>query len=88
VAEKEIPLFGGEFDQAAMLEAAAAAEKAKAEADATRDYVLENFRRLMNREIPVEILSVQNLPSHNCLIVNDLLLLSYREAEAILRSLP
>ncbi len=57
---------------------------AKVKAAETMAYVLEHFRKLIGKTMPLEILSVQNLPSHSCLIVNDVVLLSYREAEQML----
>ncbi len=68
----------------AIIELELAAAKAKAEAEATKAYVLEHFRELIGKTMPLEILGVQNLPSHSCLIVNDTLLLSYVEAEQLL----
>lgn len=71
----------------AVFEQVAAAERAKEEADAVRAFVLPRAHELKGHTIPVEILSVQVLPSHNCLIVNDLLLLSFVEAKALLEQL-
>lgn len=68
-------------------EAKEEAQAAKMRAEETRAYVLPRFGRLRGLEIPVEITSIQNLPGHSCLIVNDLLLLSYVEAEQILRGI-
>lgn len=80
-------IVGGEISAEAMDEAKIAAEKAKADAEATREYVLEHVAALRGKIIPVEISSVQNLPGHSCLIVNDHLLLSYREAEDLIKTL-
>lgn len=71
----------------AMEEARAAAVEAKRQADETRDYVLERFRQLIGCTIPVEILTIQNLPGHSCLILNDLLLFSYVEAKELIEQL-
>lgn len=76
-----------ELEDDAIQETHEAAVKAKQEADETRAYVLERFRKLLGCDLPVEITSVQNLPGHNCLIVNDLLLLSYVEAKALLEQI-
>lgn len=85
--ENEYPLFGGTIDPEAANEAHLAAIKAKADAEATRDYVLANVEKLRGKTMPMEIYSVQNLVSHSCLIVNDHFLFSYREAEELLKSL-
>lgn len=71
----------------AVFEQVGAAERAKAEAEAVRAFVVPRFRELMGHDIPVEILGIQVLPSHNCLIVNDHLLLSFVEAKALLEQL-
>ncbi len=73
-----------ELTQEAIVELELDAAKAKAAATATMAYVLEHFRELIGKTMPLEILGVQNLPDHRCLIVNDLILLSYREAEDLL----
>ncbi len=52
----------------------------------TKRYVLENMGYLMNRVIPMEVMSIQSLPTHDCVIVNDLLLYSYTELEEIIKA--
>ncbi len=81
------PIVGGEIQQEAIDEAHAAAIKAKADADQTRAFVLEHVQKLRGQTMPVEIYSIQNLPSHSCVIVNDSLLLSYVEAEQMIKTL-
>jgi len=81
----DVPLFGAEFDQGAIDATHAEAVEARRQADATRDFVTEHFRELRGVLIPIETLEIQNLPHHNCLIVNDHLLLSYREAEPLIK---
>lgn len=81
----DYPIVGGEFDVQAMEEARLAAIKAKIDAEHTRDFVLEHVSELRGKTMPVEIYSVQNLPNHSCLIVNDHLLLSYVEAEQLMK---
>ena len=49
--------------------------------------VVANFERLKGNLIPVEVMSITHLPSHNCLIVNDYFLLSFSEAYNLLKSL-
>ncbi len=83
----DYPIIGGEIQQDAVDEAYLAAVKAKADADETRAYVLEHVQKLRGKTMPVEINSIQNLPSHSCVIVNDSLLLSYVEAEMMIREL-
>lgn len=51
----------------------------------TKQYVLQHMGYLMNRVIPMEVTSIQSLPTHDCVIVNDLLLYSYTELEAIIK---
>jgi hypothetical protein len=75
-----------QLDQAALDANLEEAARLKAEYDVTRDYVLTNFKKLRGTMIPIEVLGIQNLPGHNCLILNDMLLLPYTEAEHILRS--
>jgi hypothetical protein len=41
-------------------------------------------RDLRGANMVIEAQSVSHLPSHNCLLVNDLFLLSYRDAQNIL----
>lgn len=76
-----------EFDQAAIDETAEAAAKAKREFKALRRYVKQNFTRLRGQWIPIEVLNVAVIESHNCLVVNDLLLLSYAEAKELLEQI-
>lgn len=71
----------------AMEEAKRVAAEQKRIADETRDYVLPRHRQLIGCTIPVEILSIQNIPGHSCLIINDLLLFSYVEAKELLEQL-
>lgn len=71
----------------AVFEQVTAAEKAKAEAEAVRALVMSRFKELMGHLLPIEITSIQNMPSHNCLVVNDLVLLSYVEAKELLEQL-
>jgi hypothetical protein len=77
----------GQFDELAIAEEEAKARAAKEAADATRDYVLAKFQHLSGYKYPLEIYSIANVPSHNCLIMNDHFLLSYVEAEQILREI-
>lgn len=81
------PIVVGEIQQDAVDEAHAAAIAAKEAADKTRAFVLDHVDRLHGKIMPVEILSVANLPGHSCLIVNDHLLLSYVEAEQLINQL-
>jgi len=81
------PIVGGEISIEAMDEARIAAEKAKRDAEATRAFVLEHFEELRGTQLAVEMTSVANLPSYSCLIVNDHLLLSYVEAEQLIKQL-
>lgn len=85
--EGEHPILGGEMSSEAMQEARIAALEAKRKADETRDFVLAKFQHLMGYKYLLEIYSIANLPNHNCLIMNDHFLLSYVEAEEILKSL-
>lgn len=71
----------------AVQETHAAAVEAKRVADETKAFVLARYRELKGCDIPIEILSIQNLPHHNCLIINDLLLLSYVETKELLEQL-
>ncbi len=80
-------LAGVELSPEAIDEAFLAAQKAKADAEATRAFVLEHVQKLRGKTMPLEIYSVQNLPSHSCLIVNDHFLLSYVEAEEMIKAL-
>lgn len=75
------------IEQAALDEQLETAARLKREAEETAAYVKENFKKLMGQDLAVEITSIQILHSHNCLIVNDLLLLSYREAKELLEQL-
>lgn len=79
------PIQVGEIQQDAVDEAHRAAIAAKEAAEKTRAFVLEHQEKLRGRIMPVEISSVANLPHHSCLIVNDHLLLSYVEAEQLIR---
>lgn len=79
------PIQVGTVQQDAVDEAHLAAIAAKKAADETRAFVLEHQEKLRGRVMPVEIYSVQNLPTHSCLIVNDYLLLSYVEAEQLIK---
>lgn len=45
-----------------------------------RAYVLKNMHKLRGNMVPIEVMGIQSLPSHECLIINDLLLVSYTEA--------
>lgn len=45
-----------------------------------RDYAIDNMDYLHGRRVPIEVDSIQRCDSHNCIIINDLLLLSYTEA--------
>lgn len=45
-----------------------------------RAFALKHMSYLKGKSVPIEVTSIQSLPSHNCLIINDLLLLSYTEA--------
>ena len=85
--EGDYPIVGGEIQQDAVDEAFLAAIKAKADADETRAFVLEHVQKLRGQAMPVEIYSIQNLLSHSCVIVNDSLLLSYVEAEQMIRKI-
>lgn len=76
-----------EFNPDAIDETAAAAAEAKRVADETRDFVMARYKKLIGCEIPVEILRIQVLPSHNCLIVDDWLLLSFVEAKQLLEQI-
>jgi hypothetical protein len=81
------PIVVGEIQQDAVDEAHEAAVLAKLRAEKTREFVLERVEQLRGKIMPVEILSVQNLPGHACLIVNDHLLLSYDEAEQLINQM-
>ncbi len=83
----DYPIIGGELVQEAIDEAHLAAIRAKEAADQTRAFVLQHVQKLRGQTLPVEIYSVQNLPSHSCVIVNDSILLSYVEAEEMIRKL-
>ncbi len=83
----DYPIVGGEIQQEAIDEAHLAAIKAKADAEATRDFVLAHVQELRGKTMPMEIYSVQNLPGHSCLIVNDHFLFSYREAEELIKQI-
>ena len=76
-----------ELDPVAMAETLEATRLAKIQADATRDFVLAHYQKLRGQVMPMEIMGIQNLPNHSCLIVNDLLLLSYVEAEQLIHKL-
>ncbi len=47
-------------------------------------YVKANCHRLIGRKIPVEVYAIQNVDTHNCILVDDLLLLPYDEVKDIL----
>lgn len=76
-----------DLNQEALHDNLAESAELKRQADDRKAYVLEHFRRLRGVFVPIEIMGIQNLPHHNCLIINDLLLLSYAEAEQIIRGL-
>lgn len=66
-------------------EARIAAKKAKLEADfdaftAMRKYVIENMHKLRGRYVPMEVDSIQLLEDRNALILNDLQMVSFSEA--------
>lgn len=45
----------------------------------TRAYVLKHMGYLRGKTVPIEVGSIQSLPSHECIIINDLLLMSFQE---------
>lgn len=70
--------------------AAIAAKKVELQADYNafldvRDYVQKNIHLLKGQKIPIEVMNIQVLPSHECVILEDLLLLSYGEVEPHIR---
>lgn len=79
--------MAGDIELEALEEQAAAQLVAKQKADETRAFVLGRFQHLLGFKYPLEIYSISNLEHHNCLIINDHFLLSYVEAEEILRGL-
>ena len=67
-----------------------AAQEAKMQQDFndfnnTKRYVIENLDYLKDRVIPMDVDQITNLPSHNCILVNDLLLYSYTDVEEIIK---
>lgn len=46
-----------------------------------RKYVIEHIPFMRDKVVPIEISSIQLLESHDCLIINDLLLVSFTEAK-------
>lgn len=56
------------------------------EFNATKRYVIENMEYLRGRVIPMEVYSIINCPSHECVIVNDLYIYPYTEMEELIKS--
>ncbi len=52
-----------------------------------RAYVLKNIHKLRGHMVPIEVMGIQSLPSHECIIINDLLLVSYTEAAEMIREI-
>lgn len=52
-----------------------------------RAYVHKHMKYLEGKKVPIDVGSVQYLPSHDCVIINDLLLVSYTEAMEIIKKL-
>lgn len=51
----------------------------------TKAYVIENLHKLKGMTIPLEITKITNLPSHQCVILEDLILMPYGEVETELK---
>ena len=49
-----------------------------------REFALKNMHLLRGKKVPIEVDSIQSLPSHNCIIINDLLLMSFVEVEDLI----
>lgn len=45
-----------------------------------REFVLEHMGYLRGKPVPIEVDSIQHLGSLNCMVINDLVLVSYIEA--------
>lgn len=52
-----------------------------------RDYVLKNLTYLKGKQVPVDVDTITHLPSHNCIILNDLLLLPYSEVFQMIKNI-
>lgn len=53
----------------------------------TKEYAIKNMEKLRGTLVPIEVGSIQNLPNHNCIIINDLLLVSYTEVKEMIMDL-
>ncbi len=49
-----------------------------------RAFVLKNMSFLRGKKVAIEVGSIQFLPSHECIIINDLLLVSFTEAKELI----
>ncbi len=52
----------------------------------TKRYVIDNIEYLKGRVIPMEVYSIINCPTHECVIVNDLYIYPYTEMEELIKS--
>lgn len=52
-----------------------------------RDYVFKNMSFLRGKKVPIEVSSIQYLPSHECIIINDLLLMPFSEVIDLIEEL-
>ena len=53
----------------------------------TRDYVFKHMSFLRGKKVPIEVTSIQYLPSHECIIINDLLLMPFSEVIDLIEEL-
>lgn len=54
---------------------------------AMRQYVIEHLPYLQGKTVPVEITSIQLLETHECLILNNLILVPFGEAREMIATL-
>lgn len=52
---------------------------------ACRDYVLANMHKLKKTKVAVDVFQITNLKEMHCLILNDLILIPYHEAEEMIK---
>lgn len=44
-----------------------------------RDFVVKNMHKLKGKYVPLEVMAIQNITSHHCIIINDHFLFPYHE---------